>query len=101
MRHLREADVKIDFFQDEEFEKFCKTLDSEMKRIRSIGDGTRKGQAEIITPEEEERLWTTGTYFIHWNILQCIIIIIKIKLLKISYILQCIYNKIIKNFLIN
>ena len=36
MRHLREADVKIDFFQDEEFEKFRKTLDSEMKRIRSI-----------------------------------------------------------------
>ena len=77
-RHLREADVKIDFFQDEEFEKFHKTLDSEMKRIRSIGDGTRKGQAEIITPEEEERLWTTGTYFnVHvYNII--------IKLLKVS-----------------
>ena len=36
MCHLRKADVKIDFFQDEEFEKFRKTLDSEMKRIRSI-----------------------------------------------------------------
>ena len=48
MRHLREADVKIYIFQDEEFDKFHKTLDSEMKRIRSIGDGTRKGKAEII-----------------------------------------------------
>ena len=48
MRHLRKADVKIYIFQNEEFDKFRKTLDSEMKRIRSIGDGTRKGQAEII-----------------------------------------------------
>ena len=78
MHHLREADVKIDFFQDEEFEKFRKTLDSEMKRIRSIGDGTRKGKAEIITPEEKVRLWTTGTYF------------------NVYY-----YNKIFKSFLIN
>ena len=74
MAGLREADVKIDFFQDEEFEKFHKTLDSEMKRIRSIGDGTRKGQAEIITPEEEERLWTTGTLGDHspWSLLNAI-----------------------------
>ena len=46
MRHLRKADVKNYIFQDEEFDKFCRT--SEMKRIRSIGDGTRKGQVEII-----------------------------------------------------
>ena len=38
VRHLKEADVKIYIFQDEEFDKFRKALDSEMKRIRSIGD---------------------------------------------------------------
>ncbi len=62
MRYLREADVDIDIFQDKEFANFRKTLDGEMKRIRSTGDGTsRRGQAEIITPEEEETLWTSGT----------------------------------------
>ena len=38
-----------------------RTLDGEMKRIRSTGAGTKKKQVEIITPDEEEKLWSSGT----------------------------------------
>lgn len=61
MRHLRETDPTIDVFNDPTFTHFRKTLDGEMKRIRSTGTGTKKKQAELITEEEEEQLWSTGT----------------------------------------
>ena len=32
-----------------------------MKRIRSTGAGTKKNKAELITPEEEESLWSSKT----------------------------------------
>ena len=42
------------------FSNFTATLDSEMKRLRSLGFGSKKRQAEPFTEEEEELLWSTG-----------------------------------------
>ena len=61
MRHVRETNPSIDFFKDSIFSDFHKTLDGEMKRIPSTGTGTKKKQAELITPDEEEKLWSLGT----------------------------------------
>ena len=61
MRHVREINPSIDFFKDSIFSDFRKTLDGEMKRIRSTGAGTKKKQAELITSDEEEKLWSSGT----------------------------------------
>ena len=61
MRHLRwNGRPDIDFFRDARFAKFRQSLDSEMKRIQSLGIGTKKKQAEVLTEEEEELLWTEG-----------------------------------------
>ena len=53
MRYVRE--VKPD-----QFSEFNRTLDAEMKRLRSVGIGTSTKQAEPITDDEEERLRTLG-----------------------------------------
>ena len=47
--------------KEDVFANFRKTLDGEMKRIRSTGAGTKKNKAEPITPEEEENLWSSKT----------------------------------------
>ena len=60
MRYLRMIGRTIDLFKDPpDFSKFQATLDGEMKR-QSLGLGSKKWQAEIITEEEEELLWSKG-----------------------------------------
>ena len=61
MRYLRECGRHdLDFFKDPAFAEFRGTLDAEMKRIQSLGIGTKRRQAEPLTCEEEEMLWQTG-----------------------------------------
>ena len=61
MRHLRlNGKPSIDSFADSQFSDFKTSLDSEMKRLQSKGVGSLKRQAEVLTVEEEEMLWTKG-----------------------------------------
>ena len=60
LRHLRMSGRDIDLFKDTAFTPFQATLDGEMKRLQSAGLGSKKRQAEVITEEEEEKLWSTG-----------------------------------------
>ena len=48
------------FFKDPAFSELQKTLDSEMKRLRSRGLGCNPKKADPISVEEEELLWSTG-----------------------------------------
>lgn len=61
MRHLRlTCYPSIDFFSDSEFHDFKRSLDAEMKRLQGKGIGSSKRQAEILTREEEDKLWREG-----------------------------------------
>ena len=40
--------------------EFRASLDTEMKRLQGQGIGTRKKQAQILTEEGKELLWTKG-----------------------------------------
>ena len=60
MRFIRSEQAFIDFFSDPEFAEFRQTLDGEMKRLQSKGIGSQVRKAEVLTPEEEELLWTKG-----------------------------------------
>ena len=61
LRHTRQAGhPEINIFKDTAFSKFTATLDSEMKRLRSLGFGSKKRQAEPLTTDEEEIPWQTG-----------------------------------------
>ena len=61
MRHLWQTGWhEIDIFKDPSFAEFRATLDSEMKKIQSLGIGSKERQAEPLTVEEEELLWQTG-----------------------------------------
>ena len=59
------CDIKpaTNFFKDPVFSGFQKTLDSEMKRLSSLGVGVKKRQAETITVEEVALLWEIKTSF--------------------------------------
>ena len=59
-RYVRETRPEINIFKDPSFSGFQRTLDSEMKRLRSLGLGVKKKQAEPITSEEEDLLWERG-----------------------------------------
>ena len=52
--------MHVDFFSDKVFADMRSTLDAEMKRIQYSGLGSHRKQAEIITVEEEQRLWQNG-----------------------------------------
>ncbi len=52
--------VSIDFFSHTEFIDFKRSLDAEMKRLQSKGIGSTKWQAEVLTREDEEKLWKEG-----------------------------------------
>ena len=56
-RFIRETRPEINLFKDPAFTGFQCTLDSEMKRLWSLGLGVKKKQAEPITVEEENLLW--------------------------------------------
>ena len=60
LRYARETNPSIDFFKDKLFASFRRTLDAEMKRLRSCGIGVTTKRAEPITPEEEEAMWKCG-----------------------------------------
>ena len=77
MRHLRKTGWhELDIFKDPSFVEFRATLDSEMKKIQSLGIGSKKRQAEGLTVEEEElgshspqalvdtMLFMNGVYFV-------------------------------------
>ena len=58
MRYLRwNGRPNIDFFQNPSFAEFRRCLDAEMKRLKASDENCRKKSAEVITKEEEERLW--------------------------------------------
>ena len=59
-RHIREEGRQINLLSGTEFAPFQATLDGEMKRLQSLGIGTHRRQAEVITVEEEDLLWEKG-----------------------------------------
>ena len=59
MCHLRESgDASIDFFKNDVFANLRRTLDGEMKRLKTKGLGTCKKQEECIDIDDEEVLWS-------------------------------------------
>ena len=52
------------------FANFRKTLDREMMRLTKTGNGTVKKQAEGLTDEDEELLWSKEDQFLqrHYSI---------------------------------
>ena len=60
MRYLRNSGRAIDVFRDAQFSDFRASLDAEMKRLQSAGVGSQKRQAEVITRQEEDRMWEKG-----------------------------------------
>ena len=57
LRYIRERKPELNIFKDPSYNGFQKTLDSEMKRLTSLGVGVKRHQAEPITVDEENRLW--------------------------------------------
>ena len=60
LRYIRETRPEINIFKDPAFSGFQRTLDGEMKRLRSLGLGVKRKQAEPITVAEENLLWERG-----------------------------------------
>jgi len=50
----------LDIFKDSRLTDFRSSLDSEMKRLQSLGIGSKKKQSEPLTTEDEEKLWEEG-----------------------------------------
>ncbi len=57
LRYVRDLHPEINFLKDAQFAGFQRTLDGEMKRLRSLGLGVKKQQAEPIEVHEENQLW--------------------------------------------
>lgn len=51
---------ELDFFTNPVFSELKLSLDAEMKRIGGLGIGTKRMKAEVISVEQEERLWSSG-----------------------------------------
>ena len=60
LRWIREMKPALNLFADAEFAGFRKTLDGEMKRLRSMGLGVQQKRAEPISEGEENQLWEKG-----------------------------------------
>ena len=59
MRHLRwNGKPDIDFFCSSDFSDFRASLDAEMKRLQDKGIGSKRKQAQILTVENKETLWS-------------------------------------------
>ena len=56
--HLEKLDIKYQFLDDPDFKQIRNTLDNVMKEMASRGIGTRSKQAQEITEDEEESLWS-------------------------------------------
>ena len=50
----------VSFFSFYEFQTFKDVLDSEMKRLRKLGFGVVRRQAQALSNNEEEQLWSSG-----------------------------------------
>ena len=50
----------IDIFRSSDFCDFRASLDAEMKQLQAMGIGNKNKQAEILTVENEEILWSKG-----------------------------------------
>ena len=65
MWHLRESsNLSVNFFKEDVFAYFQKTLDVQMKRIGSARAGSqeqKKNKAEVITPDEGKNLCSSKT----------------------------------------
>lgn len=59
--------AELDFFINPTFSELKLTLDAEMKHIGRLGVGTKKKQAEVISVEKEEQLWSIPTNVTHYN----------------------------------
>ena len=51
---------ELDFFTNPVFSELKLSLDAEMKRIGGLRIGTKRKKAEVISVEQEERLWSSG-----------------------------------------
>ena len=62
LRYIRETrpETEINIFKDPAFSGFQRILDGEMKRLRSLGLGVKRKQAEPITIAEEKLLLERG-----------------------------------------
>ena len=59
MRYLSsESHPDIDFFRDASFSQFREVLDVEMKRLQKERLGSKPRQAEPLSVQDEEQLWT-------------------------------------------
>ena len=58
MRYAKETKPELNFFTAAEFNSFRRTLDAQMKRLKAEGLGNNPKQAEPISAEEEEMLWS-------------------------------------------
>lgn len=58
--HLRENDRHINLLEDNDFVKIRKVLDARMKELTKSGLGTKKKQAETISIDQENKMWTEG-----------------------------------------
>ena len=65
LRHIQTTQPGLNIFTDIELINFQKTLDAQMKKFKSEGIGNIRHQAEPISLEEEEQLWTTGQLGMH------------------------------------
>lgn len=57
---FNENGIRINLFKDDEFAHFQNVLDMACKESASLGIGCHKKQAEVITHNEEELLWSKG-----------------------------------------
>ena len=65
LRHIQTTQPGLNIFTDVELIDVQKTLDAQMKKLKSERIGNTRHQAEPISLEEEEQLWTTGQLGVH------------------------------------
>ena len=60
LRHIREAKPEINIFKDSAFSGIKRTLDRQMKILKSTGHGVQAKQAEPLATHKEDQLWKGG-----------------------------------------
>ena len=59
-RSLSADDKIVNFFKDNNFKKIYNALDAAMKSIAQHGRGLFKRHAEVISVDEEQKIWNSG-----------------------------------------